>query len=368
MSTPVLYRDDLETIAPDEAQTHAKIVELMIDGMNLVRGQHPEGDGKPVRISHAKAHGFLKGEFTVEGNLPPELAQGLFARPATYPVVVRISHAPGELLDDSKVGTSRGIGIKIFGVEGEHIPPFADITTQDFVFETGGPEFITGNAASFLQAFKPNAELAPRLPETAKGVVSDVARATNAVLKMFGVSSAKLEFYGYEQLHPLADVYHSQTPYRYGDHVAKFAVVPSTPELRALVREKFDPRTPNALREATVEFFRREPAEFEFQVQLNVDPDKMPIEDATAEWSEEESPYRPVARLVLPVQDAYDPARQEFVDKSLSFSPAHCLAAHRPLGSVNRARLVVYTALSSLRRHQQGRPNVEPTGIEAVPA
>lgn len=368
MTTPIPYRDDLETIGPDEAETHAKIIELMTGGMNRVRKQHPEGDGQPVRISHAKAHGFLKGEFTVEDNLPPELAQGLFSRPASYPAVVRISNAPGELLDDSKVGTSRGIGLKIFGVEGEHIPPFADITTQDFVFETGGPEFISANAATFLQAFKPNAELAPRLPETAKGVVSDVARGTNAVLKMFGVSSAKLEFYGYEQLHPLADVYYSQTPYRYGGHVAKLAVVPSTPRLRALMQEKFDPQTPDALREATVEFFRTQTAEFEFQVQLNVDPEAMPIEDATAKWSEEKSPYRTVARLRLPAQEAFDPERQDFVDKSLSFSPAHCLAAHRPLGSVNRARLVVYTALSSLRRHQQSRPNVEPAGIESVPA
>ena len=364
MSAPILYRDDVETIEADEAETHAKIIEVMTAGQNLVSEKH----GGPVRISHAKAHGFLKGELIVPDHLPPELAQGLFARPATYPVVVRISHAPGELLDDSKVSTPRGIAIKVFHVEGEHLSPFEDITTQDFVFDTGSREFISGNAKTFLQAFKPNAKLAPHLSDTAKGVVSDLARGANAVLHVVGYNSAKLDFYGHPKFHPLAEAYYSQTPYRYGDHVAKFAVRPATPGLRALVEEKFDPQTPNALREATVEFFRSQPAEFEFAVQLNTDLEKMPIEDATAKWSEEESPYRVVAHLRLPAQDAFDQERQDFVDRSLSFNPAHCLATHRPLGSVNRARRVVYTAMSARRRREQGRSNVEPARVEEVPA
>ena len=46
MPTYVPYRDDLETIAADEAETHAKIIQVMTDGQNVTR----EKCGKAVRI------------------------------------------------------------------------------------------------------------------------------------------------------------------------------------------------------------------------------------------------------------------------------------------------------------------------------
>ncbi len=58
------YRDDLETLASNEAQTRAKIIELMTNGMNTVREKH---GGKAVRISYAKAHVLVKGELRVLG-------------------------------------------------------------------------------------------------------------------------------------------------------------------------------------------------------------------------------------------------------------------------------------------------------------
>ena len=364
MRNYTLYHDGIETIEPDEQETHAKIIEVMTDGMNLTHHKY----GKGVRISHASAQALVRGELTVLDDLPPELAQGLFAKPAAYPALVRLSHAPGELVDDSKVSTPRGIAIKIFNVEGDHIAPFQDIATQDFVCDTGSKEFINSNAKTFLQAFRPNAEIAPKLSDTVKGVVSDVARGTNAVLHAVGYNSAKLDFYGHPKFHPMAEAYYSQTAYRYGDYVAKFAVIPANPALEALRGQKFDPQNYDALREETVAFFRDHPAEFNIAVQLNTNLDKMPIEDATVKWSEDESPYRKVARLVLPAQSAYDPAKEQQMDTNLSFSPAHALAAHRPLGSVNRARLAAYTAMSTLRRQMNHGTTTEPASIEQIPA
>lgn len=48
--------------------------------------------------------------------------------------------------------------------------------------------------------------------------------------------------------------------------------------------------------------------------------------------------------------------------------PPHSLAAHRPLGSLMRARLKTYAALSRFRHTRNATPEVEPTGIEDVPA
>ena len=95
--------------------------------------------------------------------------------------------------------------------------------------------------------------------------------------------------------------------------------------------------------------------------------ERMPIEDASKEWSEEESPYRTGARLRMPRQEAYSAARRAFVD-GLSFCVSHSLAAHRPLGSIMRARLHAYPAMSGLRREANGVALREPGSLDEVPA
>lgn len=360
MPNYLLYRDDLETIASDEKETHDKIIDLMTTGMHLGREKY----GRSVRISHAKAHGLLKGELTVYGGLPAELAQGMFARPGTYQVLVRMAQAPGEFVDDSKVQTDRGMSVKVLGVEGPKLPGHTQ-ATQDWVFDVG-KQFLAGGAKEFLQAFKPNAEIAPKLSDSVKGAVSTVAKATNAVLNAVGANSEKLAFFGHPARHPLAEPYFSQTAFRYGDYVAKLGFFPVSPALEQMKDETFDPETPDGLREGMIAFFKQNPAEFELRVQLNTGLDDMPIENAQAEWSETMSQYQAVAKLVLPVQTAWDPAKDGYFE-DMTYSPAHSLAAHRPLGSINRARLVVYKALADRRLSENGRTAEQPGAAEQVP-
>ena len=166
----------------------------------------------------------------------------------------------------------------------------------------------------------------------------------------------------------MAEAYYSQTAYRYGDYVAKLGFVPTAPTLAELEKLPFDPQTPDALREGTVRYFKTHGARFDVVVQLSTDPEKMPVEDPVVAWSEEASPYRTVAQIVISPQDAFDPARANIVEGDFSFSPAHTLMAHRPLGGINRMRLAAYTAISTLRRQENARPIDEPTSIEQVPA
>ena len=361
----VRYSDGLEEIDPKENQTFQEINELMSKGADTVREKY----GRPVRISHAKAHGAVRGKLVVNSDLPDYLRQGLFATPGKqYDVVIRLAHTPGELLDDRKVSTPRGFSIKVLNVEGEQLEfPGSDSgMTQDFVFDTG-KAFIAPNAAAFHQAFKPNAEVAPKLSDTTKGVVSTISRDTNKILNAIGINSGKLDFFGHPFLHPLAEYYYSQVPSRYGDYVAKFSVEPNTPGLDALKDKEFEPQDENGLRTDVVEYLRTHDAEYVFGVQLATNLEKMPIEDATAEWPEDESPYQPVARIVIPAQDAYSARKAEYVE-GLSFSPAHTLAAHRPLGSLNRARLHAYSALATKRRNELGARAAEPTTLSDFPS
>ena len=363
--TYLRYSDGLEEIDPKETQTFEEINQLMSKGADTVKEKYH----RPLRISHAKAHGTVRGKLIVNSDLPDYLRQGLFATPGKqYDVIIRLAHTPGELFDDRKVSTPRGFSIKVLNVEGEQLnmPGSASGSTQDFVFDTG-KAFIAPNASAFHQAFKPNAEMAPHLSDTTKGVVSSISRGTNKVLNAIGMDSGKLDFFGHPFLHPLAEYYYSQVPSRYGDYVAKFSVEPNTPGLQELKDKEFEPLDENGLRTDVVEYLRTHDAEYTFGVQLATDRDTMPIEDATAVWPENVSPYQPVARIVIPAQDAYSAGKAEYVEK-LSFSPAHTLVAHRPMGSLNRARLHAYSALAAKRRSELSAREAEPASVADFPA
>ena len=53
--------------------------------------------GHALRSVHAKTHGILEGNLEVDTDLPGDLAQGLFAKPGRYPVVMRFSTIPGDI-------------------------------------------------------------------------------------------------------------------------------------------------------------------------------------------------------------------------------------------------------------------------------
>ncbi len=355
----VRYSDGVESIPADEAQT----IDAILASMHRLSGRNRTEDGKAVRVSHGKSHGLAVGELTVPDDLPAPLAQGVFQPGASYPVIARLANVPGEIDADS-VATQRGLSLKLIGVEGEKLPGHAD-ATQDFVLDSGN-RFASGTAAQFLTNHR-LLEHAPQVPSAFKAAVSTAARAINKLLHRIGGDSPTLDFFGHSRVHPMAEAYFTQAPIRYGDHLAKLAVVPVAPAQRALDGTSVALDDPNALRTATVGFLREHDAEFDIRVQLCTDLRAMPVEDASVEWPENKSPYRTVARLRFPRQDAYSPARRSFVD-NLSFCVSHSLAAHRPLGSIMRARLHAYPVMSRLRREANGAPLREPTSIDEVPA
>ena len=101
-------------------------------------------------------------------------------------------------------------------------------------------------------------------------------------------------------------------------------------------------------------FFQRQEATFGLRVQLCTDLAAMPIEDASAVWAEAQSPFRTVARLTLPVQDAFSDGRFRYFEQRLAFNPIHALEAHRPLGGVQRARMQAYPQTQDYHQSQDG--------------
>jgi Catalase len=132
---PVRFSPSVERPDPDEAQT----TQGLIAAMRYINEKTLADGGHAIRSTHAKSHGILEGYLEVEADLPAHLAQGLFAKPGRYPVVMRFSTIPGDILDDS-VSTPRGLAVKVIGVEGERLEGSEGDVTQDFLL-INGPAF-----------------------------------------------------------------------------------------------------------------------------------------------------------------------------------------------------------------------------------
>ena len=180
--------------------------------------------------------------------------------------------------------------------------------------------------------------------EGLKKAASSVFRAVESALEAVGGESATLQLLGgVPNVHPLGETYWSQTPYRYGEHVAKWSLVPVSRALTALTGEVIDAGDrPDAIREEVRRGLIEAGGRWELRVQLCTDPDAMPIEDPTVAWDEQASPFRTVATLDVPPQRSWTAGTSEAAEDALSFAPWHGLAAHRPLGGINRARRDTY--------------------------
>ncbi len=356
---PLLYTEQTEVIPPDEDEDIREVVRSIT---TLLQRTHHK-TGRYQSDVHVKTVGYAVAEFRVLPNLPTELAQGLFGNDRTYPAVVRFSNsAPQEQADWLPDG--RGLAIKLLGVHGDRLPgDEAAAPTQDFIM-VNHPVFFARNVKDMR-----------RLEQ----VLVDADDNPFAVLQgaLTGGSWNPLEWHWKEALtavravshlptHPASHTYFSMSPYRFGNHVAKYRVQPAGDrpvEWVDLVKKLGGDA--NGLRLMLEESLRSEQILFEFQVQLRTSEETMPVEDATVEWPESQSPYRTVGLLLLPRQDISDLQSSDRF-RNLSFTVWHALAAHRPLGGINRVRREAYR-VSSVWRHQATGGDVrEPASLQEL--
>ena len=66
-----------------------------------------------------------------------------------------------------------------------------------------------------------------------------------------------------------------------------------------------------------------------------------------------------IADVVLS-PDGFDTAAQEALGEKMSFNPWNAIEAHRPLGNLNRARKIVYSAVYAKRTSLNGKTPFEP--------
>ncbi|MEJ6003158.1 catalase [Paucibacter soli] len=316
-----------EQITADEAQRFDAYVEIF--RAIQARKSRKYGVGRTL---HRKQLTAARGTLEVLGDLPEFARQGLFATPGSYEVWLRLSnggldHAPDKTPD------IRGLAIKVLGVQGEAALGKGPAKSQDFLLINQekfafprSDEFVAfvqaaadGGGALLKHLFKRYGPL---------GGMARLAGMLKTVGRPFGGFATE----------PL----HSVLPIACGPYAVRVRLVPAASNGSA---------TPGAKTNWGADFsarLARQALAWELQLQPFVNEHHTPIEDASVNW---DTPYTTVARLLLPQQDSGSAAGQALAQQveAGAFDPWQALAAHRPLGEVQRARKVVYFA------SQQGR-------------
>ncbi len=328
--------------------------ELLRQVEDETRAREPAGPAESLHgalklnSSRSKCHGAVRAELSIHDDLPPPLQHGLFARPRRYRAWVQFTTCGAPHAPDLELLAPLNMNVKLLGVPG---PKLLDDErhTHDLI------------ASSVPTSATPDVRADAQLQ-------GEILRGTPLFYFFNRTNPHVLDFlmqllWNHAHPSPLECDYFSGLPSLLGEGQAmKFmwkSRVPGRSRLPGLLRRP----SPDYLRENMARILSDQPAEFELLVQLQTDPHRMPIEDGTVMWPEHMSPHVPVATLRIPQQTFDSPGQLAFAEE-LHFTPWHAIAAHRPLGSQNRARRRTYWELSRWREAHAPSSPIEPTGNE----
>lgn len=317
-----------------------EIIQEMIEEMEAQVDRLYKDKHMPRQV-HTKMHGCVKAAFTIATDLPEDLKVGVFSEAKTYHAWIRFSNASTVPKADKKRDI-RGMAIKLMNVPGEKLLEDEKyLNTQDFLLMSS-ETFFSHNLVEFRQSLK---------AATAKSKLALLFYFLNPKhWKLFGrlmKTMIKCE-------NPLSESYWSTQPFRFGasDRAVKYFVKPWASN--NIVNENTSDY--DYLRINMQQTLDSNPVGFDFYVQQQTNADTMPIEDPTVPWT---SPFQKVASIEI-VEQTFDSKEQTDFGQTLSFNPWHCLPAHQPLGSFNRARKVAYETMSKYRHNWNEEPMFEP--------
>lgn len=99
------------------------------------------------------------------------------------------------------------------------------------------------------------------------------------------------------------------------------------------------------------EHLKSAPLEYAVELQFYTDAETTPIEDASVEWPESETPFITVGSLTIPAQSLAGAEYDKFAAsvELMKFDPWNAIEAHKPLGNIMRARKHAYYASQTER-------------------
>ena len=318
-----------------DSEGKINIVTQRLKEMFVEMGQKTriENGQRPAERSvFRKQHGIAYGNFIINKDISEQFKIGIFAG-TSYECAVRFSSDTGP--NSADLHTTIGVGLKLFGVEGPKL--LGDGTNADFIFQNIDRFFAKD--AQQMCSF------------TTAGVVD---RDYDSYINKHPELGRILQAMAKEEASCLSTSYWAILPFKLGDESeVKYRLVPENTYRGA----PFDDN--NYLSLDLQQRLRTKDATFRFEIQLRTNKGSMPIDDAQAVWSTEESPYVCIAKLNLPQQDICGIGQEEF-GSNLAFNIWRTLPQHEPLGSVAQARKVVYEASAQARHQANGQQLQEP--------
>jgi hypothetical protein len=289
------------------------------------------------RAQHGKLLvGTTNAEFHLLPDLPAELTIGLFQPGKSYTTHVRFSNAASVEQPDM-ARDLRGVALRVKSDSGQD---------HDFLM-TNAPYSHARDARQFMIISSALVRVGhPALLwrfgpwRTIVGLVRIAGRL--GIKEMLRVLRTLRE----QTSRPVASLatehYWSRAPFAFGSVAIKFKLAPTASTSATSDGAAGD------LRQELISRLTEGAVRFDFRVQKYVDDEKTPIEDGTIEWKEQDAPFITIARLVIPKQQL-DASEEQKID-SYAFNPWNTgFSDIRPLGSMNRARKLVYSASAGLR-------------------
>ena len=365
-----LHLTRFERAVPTEARYVRKVVELNRRTQDQVR--IAAGLKQPLRGQHAKSHALVRARFEVDKNLDARFRHGVFAEPgAVFDAWIRPSNGSPERSADAGPD-ARGLTLRL-EIDEKGAPwssaqrsPGAAPKHQDFLLFSH-PTFFAPDIKTFaiLMSIFQTGTTATRLK---KGVAYVLGSGKLAMLAT--IMKTLLRRVG----HPLAAVFHSATPYLLGnDTPVKYSIEPR--DGASLDRFAGDTKDPDFRRKALAASLSAGPIVLDFYVYAYAEGAPVrevqdAVEDASIDWTRSQRSLRyglsrwlkaratkvRVGTLTLPrigsgADTQPDPTTNEALEavEPLQFNPWNGLPAHRPLGSLNRARWFIYRDSASRR-------------------
>ena len=314
-----------EVVDRDEAQQFAKLATEIVARQDAAA----RDAGMPVtRGFHAKSHTAVLGEFKIAADIPAAYRQGLFAQPGTFKTWFRLSSGQGQGQDDRKPDV-RGFAVKLLNVPGPSLTGTGsfDVLCINFAAQ---PARDINQFMAFLRASGTFA-----MPVTLAATVG------------FGEATRMLSWFAAhlgQRVDSMATIdFYSAVPLAFGKFATKLRIQPRNPASGAVNVSDED-----YLRHDLIDRLRKGPLRWDLLAQLYTDPVATPIEDASVEWG---SPFVKIGEFTVSQRDLNSAAsRSEEVEgNNLLWNPWNAPEEHRPLGSLMRARRVIYPASGTRR-------------------
>jgi catalase len=311
------------------AEEEQKTFSTFIARIHEVQAQQASENKQELqRGFHAKGHGCVNGWFQLFPDRDPRTRFGVFADGmGPWPVWVRYSNGVGWRQTDGELD-ARGMAVKLLGVPGQKLSE-EEKMTQDFLM-TNSPTPVGRDAFDFMKFAEANAN------GKAAGLAFLAGHTKHGGPALLGTAPIPSA---------VAETYWGGSAFHLGAHQAvKFLAKPCSVAHARKPQGNGENQLREDLRAAASEGFC-----YVFYIQFQSDAFRTPIEDASREWSERDSPPVPVGRIDIQSQTIDDEKRETFCTQ-MSYSPWHAIASHQPMGHINRARKYVYSASRDKRR------------------